>query len=143
MQYMTGVSADSRSYTKLAKIKHPNRMFLKAYIPDLGEEVVVSSLCWERGNISVIYPARQESGNIKLASADTKDGNILLRQTGMKDSEGVGIYEGDVIDGKYAVEFLNEKAMFVAKSLETGNEIPLYNFQKEIKITGNIFKNGK
>lgn len=124
-------------------------MKLKAVIKELN--IIQDVVCW--------YDYEFLGWLVKVCNEDktkttlyTKEEVILLKSTGLKDSKGVEIFEGDIfedIDAKYTIFWVKEKVgfrvlqeFFDSEYLTCDSdilEIGDFNFQKEeLEIIGNI-----
>lgn len=120
----------------------------RAWLKNEKKMIDVKAIDWdENGNVfSVNYPEG------KSYSGYDKDEIELLQYTGLKDKNGVEIYEGNIIQfqpepeespyhNKYVVDFFQEDCSFTL--FEKGKaKLGLFEYERnEIIVIGNIYEN--
>ena len=109
---------------------------------------------WHVGNKQMIYPYARSFNDI-LSSGDLLnrfDSEFLMQFTGLKDCNGKEIYEGDILDNHFKVEWNqlhNGFALFNKKGYchqlmadeynLTGESLPPWQINAE--VIGNIYEN--
>ncbi len=70
-------------------------------------------------------------------------GLVLMQSTGLKDKNGVEIFEGDIVAIKYSESGYHyyEKIVFENGTFTAGDEDWLYNIKDYCVVCGNIYEN--
>lgn len=119
----------------------------RAWDKEFKEMVQVYALVFDEQIIKATY----KNGNV--VKEDIKN-YVLMQSTGLRDKNGKGIFEGDILkvtnlsSWLEVVSFNKDKAMFVSKETERKvEETPLYDLFNtdifEIEIIGNIHTNSE
>lgn len=73
-----------------------------------------------------------------------EDENLLVMQsTGLKDKNGVEIFEGDIIKEYSMTEVIFHNGCFLGKELGEKPEYPIFDFLSSGEVVGNIFENAE
>lgn len=113
---------------------------------------------WDKENDRMIYPSTEgvcfelddDGINILDVSGDYPEDHtfpaidsFLMQSTGLKDKNGVEIFEGDIVVIKYSEHGYHyyEKIVFENGTFTAGDEDWLYNIKDYCVVCGNIYEN--
>lgn len=93
-----------------------------------------SGNCWDYAN--VVY----DTPNLEIFGAPQLK---IMQSTGLKDKNGVEIFEGDIVAIKYSESGYHyyEKIVFENGTFTAGDEDWLYNIKDYCVVCGNIYEN--
>lgn len=88
-------------------------------------------------DLAPFFPKYEELFDVYLSEV------VLMQSTGLKDKNGVEIFEGDIVVIKYSEHGLDyyEKIVFENGTFTAGDEDWLYNIKDYCVVCGNIYEN--
>ena len=119
----------------------------RVWLKDVGEMVEVLEIDFYNKEVAYIWTEQVSDYELEQTREVDKFGDVILMQyTGLKDKNGVEIYEGDYIDCKWGYDDWSGVAEFIEGSFCTNPlsdlKFPsIINECSSIKVIGNIYEN--
>lgn len=121
------------SQNKNREIKFRAWDILEACMVDFKSTKIGIEYCFDDFIVSSGYNSRKEP----TYKEDTRGRFIIMQYTGLKDKNGVEIYEGDIIRNEHGVQGSVE----FEKMIHIGRELRLTGKPLNVEVIGNIHQN--